>query len=205
MPALLLAGISALAWPAAAQAQIRRCSAPDGGVIFTDRACADVGGTARVPVPDVGSTLGPKPYMRGCARSLRDLVFEVTSAIDSHDTNRLAGVYHWTGMSGRGSARVLSQLDSIVSRPLVQLTPLMPSARVTLDADTGLSVSGIDPRRVDAGRSDATADDSAPDPPTRVRRTPTGLRVDQTLANGVTSARTTFGLRRNMGCWFVQL
>jgi hypothetical protein len=39
------------------------------------------------------------------------------------------------------------------------------------------------------------------------RRTPRprliGLRVEQTLADSSTPSRTVFGLRRNLGCWWV--
>src|SRR3546814_9041216 len=66
-------------WSAHADAQIRRCTRPDGEVVFTDRACADVGGVAR-PKPSVHSPVyGGKSWARGCSRSLRDLIFEVRS------------------------------------------------------------------------------------------------------------------------------
>src|SRR3546814_2054643 len=69
-------------WSAHADAQIRRCTRPDGEVVFTDRACADVGGVAR-PKPSVHSPVyGGKSWARGCSRSLRDLIFEDTAAID---------------------------------------------------------------------------------------------------------------------------
>ncbi|MGH8033571.1 MAG: hypothetical protein ACREO8_14750 [Luteimonas sp.] len=201
-------------WPSRADAQIRRCSAPDGSVIFTDRACADVGGVEHIPQAAPLGSLGGKTYARGCPRSLRDLVFEVSASIDSHDANRLAGVYHWTGMSGVGGYQVLSRLDAITQRPLVQITPVLPAARVRLDADAGLTVTGkLDPVRIDTPSAPSAASDTASPTAasidtdtaaaTSARRTPVGLRIDQTLANGVTASQTIFGLRRNMGCWFV--
>jgi hypothetical protein len=42
-------------------------------------------------------------------------------------------------------------------------------------------------------------------PPPRIQRPPVALRVEQTLANGSTPSRTVFGLRRNMGCWWITL
>src|SRR3546814_1628982 len=78
---LVLALVAAL-WALPGEAQIRRCVGPDGDTIYTDRTCADVGATER-PAPSVHSPVyGGKSWARGCSRSLRDLVFEVTAAID---------------------------------------------------------------------------------------------------------------------------
>src|SRR3546814_14722457 len=85
---------------------------PAGDEIYTDRTCADVGATER-PAPSVHSPVyGGKAWARGCSRSLRDLVFEVTAAIDSRDVNRLAAVYNWTGMSNRNGDRKSTRLNS---------------------------------------------------------------------------------------------
>jgi hypothetical protein len=192
LPVLALAFAAATLWPARADAQIRRCTAPDGQVIFTDRACTDVGAAER-PAPAAQSpTYGGKPWARGCSRSLRDLLWEVTAAIDSRDTNRLAGVYDWAGMSNGSGYAVLGRLDAIANRPLLGISPVMPDPQLRVDADGDLTVSGA----VDARAwGDATV----------VRRTPVALRLEQTLANGSTPSRTTFGLRRRMGCWWIAL
>ncbi len=215
LAAIALSGSLAVPTAAHAQSQIRRCTAPNGTVIFTDKSCEDAGGSERRPQTGVAGSLGSKSTIRGCPRSLRDLVFEVSSAIDARDANRLAGVYHWTGMSGRGSVGILSRLDAIAQRPLVQITPVMPAPRVRLDAGSGLTVSGnLDPSRVAAaapaaGTASADASVSSDDadyyPQANVQRTPVGLRVDQTIGSTMSAARTVFGLRRNMGCWFIQL
>jgi len=49
------------------------------------------------------------------------------------------------------------------------------------------------------GPRDADADDAG------ARRAPSGLRLEQTLANGSTPARTVLGLRRTQGCWWITL
>jgi hypothetical protein len=188
---LALAFAAALPWSTGAHAQIRRCTAPDGQVIFTDRACADVGGADR-PAPAVHSPVyGGKAWARGCSRSLRDLVFEVTTAIDSRDTNRLAAVYDWNGMSSRSGYAVLGRLDTIANRPLLDVNPVLPDPQLRMDAEGGFTVSGVDAQAL----PDATV----------VRRAPVALRVEQTLANGSTPARTVFGLRQRMGCWWITL
>ena len=187
----MLAFAAAATWPLRGDAQIRRCTAPEGQVIFTDRACVDVGGADRA-APSVHSPVfGGKAYARGCSRSMRDLIYEVTAAIESRDVNRLAGVYNWTGMSNRTGYAVLGRLDAVANRPLVDVSAILPEPQLSLDADGGMTVSG-----------DVSAQAY---PQATVQRTPVALRVEQTLANGSTPSRTVFGLRRNMGCWWITL
>jgi hypothetical protein len=187
----LLVFAAATAWPPRGDAQIRRCTAPDGQVVFTDRACVDVGGSERAMSSVHSPVFGGKAYARGCSRSMRDLIFEVTAAIDSRDVNRLAGVYNWTGMSNRNGYAVLARLDAVANRPLVDVSAILPEPHLSLDADGGMTVSG----NVDAQAY----------PQATVQRTPVALRIEQTLSNGSTPSRTVFGLRRNMGCWWITL
>lgn len=188
---LALLAFAAAACPLRGDAQIRRCTTLDGEVVFTDRSCADVGGSER-PAPAVHSPLyGGKLYARGCSRSVRDLVFEVTAAIDSRDVNRLAGVYNWTGMSSRGGYAVLGRLDDVANRALLAVTPVLPAPQLSLHSDGDVVVSGGVSARAYPGAA-------------VIRRQPIALRVDQVLAGG-TPASTTFGLRRHMGCWWIAL
>jgi hypothetical protein len=53
------------------------------------------------------------------------------------------------------------------------------------------------------GASSGTGADPAGHAPPR--SPPVGLRLDQTLANGVTPATTTLRLQRELGCWWVSL
>ena len=117
-------------------------------------------------------------YRGGCARNLQDLVFEITTAIDSRDANRLASVYHWTGMSSGQAYAVLARLDGVVKRPLVDIAPVMPASAEGVDGDLY--------------------------PQTTVRRAPVGLRIEQTLANGSTPSHTVFGLHRHLDCWWIK-
>lgn len=189
---ILLLPLALVCWPDRADAQIKRCTGPDGKSIFTDRNCNDVGATDALPRATTGSPqVGGKPYARGCSRSVRDLIYELTAAIDSHDTNRLAGLYNWSGMSNNGGYAVLSRLDAIASRPLVDISPILPAPQVSVDAQGNMTVSGdVDPANY---------------PEAQVRRTPVALRVDQTSPGGATSLRTVFGLRKYMGCWWLTL
>ncbi len=187
MPALQRASVLAAllsllscSWAPPASAQVRRCTGADGTEIFTDRKCADIGASERLP-RSAGTGSGLRLYRRGCARNLQDLVYEMTTAIDAHDANRLAGVYHWVGVSGSGATGIMKRLDVIVRRPLVDIMPI-------------------------AARSDAGADDDAYYPSTiPQRRPPVALRVEQTLGNGSTPSRTVFGLQRHFDCWWIRL
>jgi hypothetical protein len=173
--------LAALAWPQPVAAQVRRCTTADGSTIFTDRRCADIGAVERLPRAAAGSAGGLRLYRRGCARNLQDLVYEMTTAIDAHDANRLAGVYHWVGITGTGANGIMARLDTIVRRPLVDITPV-------------------------AARSPASEDGEAYYPSTIPQRSaPVALRVEQTLGNASTPSRTVFGLQRHFDCWWIRL
>ncbi len=192
----VVALVFAAAWSTRADAQIRRCIAADGQVTYTDRSCADVGGTNQ-PAPATQSPVyGGKSYARGCSRGLRELIFEVTAAIDSRDVNRLAGVYSWTGLSSRSGYAILDRLDAIANRPLLDVSAILPEPSLSLAADGAMTLSG---------RVPAQAEVMQDYPQAVVRRTPVALRVEQTLANGTTPSRTVFGLRKYMGCWWITL
>ena len=161
-------------WTLPAQAQVRRCTGADGAAIYTDRRCTDIGATDRVPHAAPGQPA--RFYRGGCARNLLDLVYELTAAVDSRDVNRMAGLYHWVGMSSSGAVVVMDSLDRIAQRPLVDIVPVYPASE---EGDYY--------------------------PQTTTRRAPIGLRLEQTLSNGSTPSRTMLGLRRYLGCWWVHL
>ncbi len=172
---LLLPLTTATLWPSRADAQVRRCTGQDGTSIFTDRRCEDIGALERLPRA-AGTGGAARLYRSTCSRNLQDLLYELTTAIDSRDVNRLAGVYHWVGMSSRTGYSVMARLDAIVKRPLVDIIPVRPGN---------------------------PEDDYYPQ--TTVRRAPVALRIEQTLANGSTPSHSVFGLRRHFGCWWVSL
>jgi hypothetical protein len=186
---LLLLLVAALASPSAI-AQVRRCVSPGGAVVFTDHECSEIGAQEQAARPASPAASSRTAY-RGCARTVHDLMYEMTSAFDAHDANRLAGVYHWAGMSGSSAYSILDRLDAMVQRPLVDLVPVMPASPASEGA-------------ADVGQTAATVDGEYY-PQTSVRSTPVALRVEQTQANGITPSRTVFGLRKHLGCWWVQL
>lgn len=159
------------------EAQVRRCTMTDGTAVFTDRRCSDLGAQERRPT---AAALPPVALKRAgtCMRSVRELVFELTSAIDSHDANRLASLYHWTGMGTDQAYAVLQRLDAVAQRPLLEVRPVYPRS--------------------------AGSDDPEFYPQTVVRQTPVALRLEQTLGRGITPSRTVFGLQQHFGCWWIR-
>jgi hypothetical protein len=176
---LVLFGLVPAALPGTAQAQVRHCVTSEGVEVFTDRRCADLGATERLPRDAAGSTGAMRLRRSGCARNLQDLVYEMTAAIDARDANRLAGVYHWVGISSGTSAGLMQQLETIVQRPLVDIVPVTPG--------TGGEEARYYPTTIPA------------------RQPPVALRLEQTLANGSTPSSTVFGLRRHFDCWWITL
>ena len=170
---------------------------PDGQSVFTDRGCAEVGGVEQTQqqaaiVGNVEKKRGP-----GCTRNIDDLLFEMNTAFNAHDANRLAGVYHWTGMSGRTAYHVMDRLDAIVQRPLVDIVPVMPED----EASAGDESAPPYPAFTDVAATPAAVEPPAAPPRPRV---PVAVRIEQTQANGVTPARTVFGLQQHFGCWWIK-
>lgn len=159
------------------QAQVRRCVGSDGTTVFTDRRCNDIGAVERPARSATGS--GARVYRNACPRNLQDLMYELTTAIDSRDVNRLAGVYQWSGQSTSAGYAVMDRLQTIVNRPLADVVPIF--------------------------RQDTNDPDDDYYARTTVRRAPIGLRLEQTLANGSTPSQTVLGLRHWLGCWWVSL
>ncbi len=183
---IVLLAIAALPVQPAA-AQVRTCVGTDGGLVYTDRQCVDIGASERLARPSAMTGASTRLH-RGCARSLQDLVYELGNAIQSSDVNQLAGVYDWAGMSTANGYRLMTRLDAIAKRPLVDVQPMYSGGSdpyadiVEFNAETGELIT----------------------PPARKPRL-VGLRVEQTLANGSTPSRTVFGLRQYQGCWWVRL
>ena len=102
LASLLLFALSAPASGAAAAqaADVNHCIRDDGILVYTDKPCASV--RAR----DIGeddAARGPfmPAYRNACIGSLREFAYELSSAIEVGDVNRLAALYRWNGTSTR--------------------------------------------------------------------------------------------------------
>ncbi|MGQ4661549.1 hypothetical protein [Lysobacter sp. F6437] len=193
---LVALGLScALAWPPHAAAQVNRCEHTDGTIAYTDHRCRDIGAVERLPSPDrIGSH---RTYRGGCARNVQDLLFEMTTAIDGGDANRLASVYHWAGMSSRGATAVMDRLATVVRRPLVDIVPVVPEPQPPPLPVFTRTVG-------DAGVVEVAEVGERYYPSTVTDARPVALRVVQTLGNGVTPSETVFGLHRHFGCLWIR-
>lgn len=188
--AIVLLALGLCAARADAQAgKVQRCVTPDGTTVYTDKPCMDIGAISRLPQSGPSAGFNRNLYRGGCSRTLSDLVYEITGAIQAEDVNRLAGVYEWTGASNASAHRILNRLEAIVRRPLVDIVAVRPAPPPLLD-EAGAVV-------------DANLDGYYPS--SSVRRRPVGLRLEQTLANGSTPSRTVFGLRRHYNCFWITL
>lgn len=199
----LLLLLLALAACGTAQAEIRRCVAADGRTIYTDRQCQDLGAVERLP--DTQRAGSARSYRYSCPRSLQDLVYQLTDAIGNRDVNRLASVYYWSGQSTRTGYALMRRLDAIAQRPLADIVPVYPArvlAPTAVSQDDGAQRDG--PRQ-DGSRDSNDSDNGLDYPQQTMHQRPVGLRLEQTLSNGSTPARTFLGLRRAHGCWWISL
>ena len=175
----LLCMLVLAAWSSPGAAEVRRCVMPGGNVVHTDRSCSSLGGVEQAR-RDPGKAYATRLYYGRCAATVPDLLYELTTAIDSRDVNRLAAAYHWPGLSGHAANATMDRLDDIAARPLLDLRV------VTTD------VVGVPPE-----------DDPLALPAFDVR--PTGVRVEQVRPGSNAPVTTVFGLRKHQGCWWVQL
>lgn len=200
--------------PAPAQTpKLNRCVGANGDTIYTDRRCEEIGAQSRGIRSPSGATLSTRRM--ACARTLQDLVHEISAAIDNRDVNRLGTVYHWVGHDEASGAKVYDRLQAIVDRPLVDIAPLRSTAPVTETPSTTPSETSspvapppVAPPAIAAPESGATASDRSdstalPAPPRPVRRAPYGIRLLQTLRNGSTPSRTDLRLQRHFDCWWI--
>lgn len=216
---LLATALAAAAWlwPSHAEAQVRRCTGSDGNPVYTDRPCEYIGAVERLPRAQVAAQSGASHNRGGgCARTVRDLVYELTAAFDGHDANRLAGVVHWVGMSTNSAYAQMGRLDAIAKRPLLDIVPIYPAMPVVVPEDAS-PVAASDasfPFSLEGHGQDVPDADAPPAPQqtnedlypqTTRNRPPVALRIEQTLANGTTPSRTVFGLQRHLGCWWIRL
>jgi hypothetical protein len=175
--------------PVHAQSKVQRCTTMSGETVYTDKRCEDVGGMDRLPRVSSGDMGGSRMFRSGCSRTLSDLVYQITAAIEKNDVNRLASVYQWSGVSNAAANNVLNKLEAIVQRPLVDIVPVRPQPPPIVDGEGNVIDENEDGYY----------------PQTSARPRPVGLRLEQTLKNGSTPSRTYLGLQRSYNCFWVSL
>lgn len=205
--ACLLSAASFLPVPStsAQTPRLNRCVAPNGDTVYTDRRCDEIGAQSRSLRSPTGATLSTRRM--ACARTLQDLVHEISAAIDNRDVNRLGAVYHWVGHDDASGAKVYDRLQAIVDRPLVDIAPLRASAPVEdappIAAPSPESNAALPAAPATPGTAAESAGTDIAPPPRPVRRAPYGLRLQQTLRNSATPSRTDLRLQRHFDCWWI--
>lgn len=200
-------------WPIGAQAQqqTNRCTGPAGNTIYTDRACASIGASDRLPRGT--ASLAYRQRRGGCARTVQELIYEITTAIDTRDVNRLGAVYHWVGLNAASGDRILDRLQTVVDRPLVDIVALraasapvaagMP-AEATIEAPPA-AIAPAAPVDPTLAQNAGTTSDQTPATGPAMRRALVGLRLQQTLGKSHAPSQTLLGLRKHLDCWWVTL
>lgn len=187
---LLGASLYCVAAPVQAQKKVQRCATMTGDTVYTDKNCEDIGAMDRLPrVAPAGTGSSASAYRTGCSRTLSDVVYQITAAIENKDVNRLASLYQWNGVSNASANGILNRMEAIVRRPLVDIAPVRPRPAPVVDENGEVF--------------DDNSDGYYPQTATRQR--PVGLRLEQTLANGSTPSQTVFGLRRSYNCFWITL
>jgi hypothetical protein len=182
--------------------QINRCTDAQGRTVYGDRRCEDMGASTRLPAHRSSGQSGL--YRDSCARRLSDLVGQIQSASDARDVNRLAGVYWWSGLSSAAAGKVIERLDAILQRPLVDIAPVFPEPAAYVPPEPA-PFTYADGTLVDGSRPQYSPDTSQVTATPYQRPRPIGLRLEQTLANSATPARTTLWLRRQYNCFWISL
>ena len=200
IPALTSVLLALMAWatPAAAQG-IRRCVDAQGTSIFTDRPCSEMNAAPMEARPQAQGNLGGGYQggfsQRGCARRPEELLERVRSALEARDVNRLASHYHWTGTGSGSGKRLMDALERIAEQPLVSVELVYPP-----------SPNPVPPGEITLAPGERVPDFSLPAPETEGAPQPRHIRVLQMRSDQAGQATgTDFQLRRNAGCWWIEL
>lgn len=187
--ALLIIGLLLTTGDAAAQARPKRCVTDSGETIRTDRPCAAFDGTEQRRSASAGGAadrrvmaVRPSSYRPICAKTIEDLSYSLSAALDARDVNRFSSIYHWVGVSNARAIAVLNKFERIMQRPVVD---------VELTGGSG-------------GVVDWTEDaDGYLQPVERPARPPSGLRLRQQKPGGTATESIQFRFVRNFGCYWL--
>jgi hypothetical protein len=137
----------------------------------------------------------------GCAPTPDQLLDRVRTALEARDVNRLASHYHWTGTGSGSGRRLMDELEAIAGQVLVSVELVYPSPPPDAlpPAELTLAPGEPVPDFSLTAAAPATAPEAAPPAPRL-------LRVLQMRAGQAGPATgTDFRLRRNAGCWWIEL
>ncbi|MBS0217651.1 MAG: hypothetical protein JSR63_05665 [Proteobacteria bacterium] len=143
----MLFAIAVLPLRARAQSAIHQCTGSGGEAIYSDKPCAAFGAADRtIPhAPPSGATmsLGRQAVRAGCARTLDDLVHEITLAFDTSDPNRLVGVYNWPGLGTESGYDIADRLARLTRQQLVDTQVSNGGVRLLLAQGKGTTTTSV--------------------------------------------------------------
>ena len=115
---------------------IRRCVQSDGTVTYTDKSCADGEVEKQKTQPYSSIQKNTKKIFTAppmCIKNTAELLYSVRIAIEAHDANQLAKNYHWSNVSNQQANNVFNRLESIVSKPLIDIRLLQSNSQISTD------------------------------------------------------------------------
>jgi hypothetical protein len=146
--ALLAIGLFAalLALPLAAQEStgqaVHRCVGQHGEIVFSGLPCAENGATD-VAKPSTEADV-PAAFPSTCPASRDELRDRISIAVGRRDSNALAGLLRWSGVSGGAAKSRLRELAELTQRPLLGI-----------DADGDADAGHDDALRVRTGSNES--------------------------------------------------
>lgn len=185
-----LLAMSLMAGDAAAQARPKTCVTDAGQTIRTDRPCAAFNGDEQMRAASIGASAAdrrfiaarPSSYRPICAKTIEDLSYTLSAAMDTRDVNRFSSIYHWVGVSNVRANSILNRFERMAGRRVVDVEL------------TGGSSGGTD------WSEDA---EGYLVPIEHKARPPSGLRVRLQKAGGNGIESTQFRFVRNFGCYWL--
>lgn len=147
LPILALLAIAASPLRAHAQSAVHQCTGAGGEVIYSDKPCVAFDAADRtIPqasLPGSTMSLGRQAVRAGCARTLDDLVHEITLAFDTADPNRLIGVYHWPGLATESGYDIADRLARLTREQLIDTEVSNSGVRLLLARGKGGTTGNV--------------------------------------------------------------
>lgn len=190
LPFFVLLAMSLMAGDAVGQARAKTCVTDAGQTIRTDRPCAAFNGDELLRSASAGVSAADRRFIAArassyrpiCAKTIEDLSYTLSAAMDTRDVNRFSSIYHWVGVSNVRANSILNRFERMTRRQLV-----------------GVELTG--------GSSGGTEWSEDADgylvPIEHKARPPSGLRVRQQKAGGNGIESTQFRFVRNFGCYWL--
>jgi len=125
---------------------VHRCVGQHGEIVFSGLPCAENGATDVAAKAATGADV-PAAFPSTCPASRDELRERISIAIGRRDSNALAGLLRWSGVSGGAAKSRLRELAELTQRPLLGID--------SGDSGDSAAASGDDALRVRTGSNDS--------------------------------------------------